>query len=305
MNSLVSVVIATRNRPNQLRSCLQSLIKSKLKPLEIIVVDQSTNSESKNVISAIDHNLIRYFKLQSRGKSKSLNFGINKTKGELIAFTDDDCLVDLNWVGNIQDTFQKNSSIAGVFGQILPYKPQAHEGKICPSIFLNHQKKIISKPCLHWQQIGFGSNMAFRKKVFKKEGKFKTWLGPGSIDSNAEDAEFSLRLLLKGYKILYNPKIKVRHNRWLSKTEFNKLYLSYACGELACYGYFNFQGQQFAHKVVVNNFKDSYGELKKSVKKMITFKTNSVNTLLDELKKLVFRLRGLIVAYYFSKTDCF
>jgi hypothetical protein len=128
-------------------------------------------------------------------------------------------------------------------------------------------------------------------------------LGSGSIALAAVDAEFTLRTLLKNYKILYSSKVKVCHNRWLTKEENRKQGLSYSCGETACYGYFALQGKKFAKKIVVKNFKDSYKNFKKSLELIFAFKKYGIEFFFHSLQELIFRLRGLIVALYFSKKD--
>jgi len=103
--------------------------------------------------------------------------------------------------------------------------------------------------------------MAFKKEVFNKIGDFREWLGPGSIGSNAEDAEFALRCLIKGYKLFYDPNIVVYHNCWLTKKLFRKRRLSYICGEVACYSYLGFCGLQLGRRVAKNNLKESFHKL--------------------------------------------
>jgi len=302
---MLSITISTYNRQYLLKNSLQSFKNSSFNNYEIIVIDQSQNNLSQFITKSLNFNSIniRYFKIKRRNLSYARSLGVKLSKGNIVAFTDDDCIVSKNWLKNIVQTFKKNQDIVGVFGKVLPYKPQLKKGKICPCTFLNNQKRIISKPCLHSKNIGFGNNMAFRREIFEKVGRFKEWLGPGSIGSNAEDAEFALRILSKGYKILYNPKIKAYHNRWLTKEEFRKQQLSYACGEVACYGFFAFQGKKFAKRVMVNNFKDSYEKFRKSLELIFSLKKYGLLLFIHTLEEFYFRLRGLMISFYFSKRE--
>lgn len=161
------------------------------------------------------------------------------------------------------------------------------------------------KPCLHYQRIGFGNNMAIRASVLREIGRFKEWLGPGSIGGNAEDAEIALRMLVKGYKILYNPNMLVYHNKWLNNKEMKKQNLSYICGEMACYGYFHFHGRRFASPVIRSNLRDSYHGFRQIIKRIVSLRW-SFALLTDtygEFLKVVYRVRGLLVARYFSLVD--
>lgn len=298
---MISIVISTKNRLDQLKKCLRGLIDNTYKDFEIIIVNQGDDRKIRTIISRQRKIglLIKYFRFDKGGLARARNFGIRRSRGDVITFTDDDCITDKDWLKNIYLSFQKYKNIVGVFGKVFPFKPKLNKNKICPCTFLNNKERVIIKPCLHLKYIGFGNNMAFRKEIFDKIGGFKTWLGPGSIGSNAEDAEFALRCLLKGYKILYDPQVIVYHNRWLSKEEYCKQYLSYSCGEVACYGYFAFQGHKFAKSVIKNNFKDSYKKFIKSFQLIFSFKKYGLRLFFYSLKEFYFRLRGFIVGWYF------
>ncbi len=265
-SSNISVIIATKNRSNQLDRCLNALLNSVIKPLEIIIVDQSTNSKTKDLVFKFNNNSLKYSHLNSNGKSKSLNYAIPLAKGDILAFTDDDCLVSKNWIGAIIKSFKKNKSISLCFGKTLPYQPKKHKNEVCPCTFEKDSDKftITQKPCKHWETVGFGNNMAIKASIFKKVGLFKEWLGPGSIGSNAEDAEIINRCLVGGYKIGYEPAMKVHHNKWLNAKEMNKQEWSYICGGMACYGYFAYDGNKFAKKIIEDNLRYVFWDLKES-----------------------------------------
>ena len=299
----LSIIICTYKRVKKLEKCLQSILHQKIKYIEILVIDQNEGNQLKAIIKKINNPLVRYFHIKKHGLSFARNYGINLAKGKILAFTDDDCIVDKNLLKNIYLSFQKNKQIIGIFGKVFPYRSELNKGKTCPCTFSNNKKRLITKPFLHSKYIGFGNNMAFRRKIFIKIGGFKEWLGVGSIGKSAEDAEFVLRVLLKGYKVLYNPKVKVYHNRWLTKEQFRKQCLSYSCGEVACYGYFCFQGLKLGKQVVVNNFKDSYWKFRKAIKSILFLRKGAVKLLFNSLEELFYRVRGLVVGAYFSKKE--
>lgn len=297
----ISVLIPTRNRPEKLKDCLNSVLVNKFRTFEIIVVDQSSDSSTEKAVKHINSKKVIYIRMKARGKSKALNLGLKKTSGEIIAFTDDDCVVSKTWLKNIFLSFQKNKDIIGLFGKILPFEPRLNRGKICPCTFLKKTETIIEKPCLHWKNIGFGGNMSFRKNVFEKVGNFREWLGPGSCGLAAVDAEFALRVLLCDFKILYNPHIRIYHNCWLSSNDIEKKALFYSCGEVACYGYFAFKGLEFGKVVLKDNFNFSLRKLKVGLKSLILFKKHARGLIKNSLLELFFKLRGFMVGFYFSK----
>ena len=247
MPSLISIIIVSRNRQKQLLTCLTEISKSSYPYFEIIIVDQSSNNHYlniKNRLKKISKN-VSYYKMSKKGKSKGINFALKIARGDIIAFTDDDCLVDSHWLRNIARSFTKNENVVGVFGKTNAHQPEKHSAQICPCTYDKGKQSVIKKAGPHWDEIGFGNNMAYRKTVFTELGGFKEWLGPGSIGSNAEDAEFSLRVLINNKILLYNPSMLVNHNRWLSLEEYNKQRLSYICGELACYNYLSNKNHKF------------------------------------------------------------
>ena len=300
---MITIVTSTRNRPEKLRNSIISLFNNTYENYEIIIIDQSIDNTIKLVVKKIKNDKIRYIKKPGSGKAWAINLALQESSGEILTVLDDDCIADKNWLNNIRQSFEKNKNISGLFGRILPYKPKLHQREICPCIFLSKQKKIIDKPCVHWQNIGFGNNMAFKREIFGKVGVFKEWLGAGSLSKSAEDAEFSLRCLIKGYKLLYNPKMIVYHNRWLTEEEHRRQCLFYSCGEVACYGYFGFQGVELGKKVVRKNFKNSYEKFEKSLELIFSFNKYGLRLFFHSLREFYFLIRGLAVGWYFSKKD--
>ncbi len=293
---MISVCVNTRDRPEALKQCLQSILKNRFQDFEIIIIDQSTIYSK-----IIDHPKIRYFRDRHHGTGKAKNLAISKALGNIISFTDDDCVVPDNWLELISSSFNENADIKVVFGKVLPYKPLSHVGKICPCIFENRRTDIIRKPCLHSRNIGFGNNMAFKRDLFEKIGGFKEWLGPGSIGQNAEDAEYAQRVLLNNYQILYNPKVKVHHNRWLTGKESSQQSLVYLCGEMACYGYLGLGGLTLGKEVVTDRFHFLSAEIFASWKRFI--KLEGQSPLVKSLQKVIYASWGLILALVYSYLD--
>ena len=108
----ISVIIATYNRSAILNEALKSVFSQKRiqdTEYEVIVVDNNSVDQTKNTVLAMmkDHSAgnLHYWFQPVQGKSAALNLGIEKAKGKIIAFTDDDVLVDKNWLSSIRDCF--------------------------------------------------------------------------------------------------------------------------------------------------------------------------------------------------------
>lgn len=282
----ISVIIITKDRSDHLKNLLTSLKENSFTNFELIIVDQSKKEQiSDKVLEILNvFQKVIYLKSKQSGKSKGLNLAIKVSSCPLIAFTDDDCLPDKYWINNIIEAFRRNNKVIALFGRTIPYQPKKHIGLLCPATFDHRNTRFVTKPCKHWEKIGFGNNMAWRKKFFNKFGLFKEWLGPGSIGSNAEDAEISLRALINKQMIMFEPRMKIYHNKWLNKEQHQRQTLSYTCGEMACYGHFLYRNKlPIAREVVVENFLNIINDFKNNKDKIFS------------LKKTTYKLFGLLV----------
>lgn len=110
--NLISVIICTYNRHESLKDTLNSLITQERDgsfDYEVIVVDNNSNDETKRIVNAYElqaNDKLKYLFEPKQGKSYALNRGILESRGEAIAFTDDDAVADRNWVREIWLTFK-------------------------------------------------------------------------------------------------------------------------------------------------------------------------------------------------------
>jgi len=216
----VTVILCTYNRSERLRRALQSLESSAVPESvdwQVLVVDNNSQDDTRSVIQgfcARGHDKFRYLFESRQGKSFALNTGIREAGGDILAFVDDDVEVDQFWLARLTSTLQ-NGLWAGAGGRILP------EQGFAPPPWLNKDEKNALAPLalfdlgeeageLH--EAPFGTNMAFRRKMFEKYGGFRVDLGPqpGSEIRN-EDTEFGLRLLAAGERFWYEPAAIVYH----------------------------------------------------------------------------------------------
>ena len=96
---LVSIIIITHNHGNYLGDCLKSLLNQTYKNIEIIVVDDASTDNTRNVVESMISKKIKYFHFRKhKGVALSRNVGIENALGEFIFFTDADCEPVKNWV---------------------------------------------------------------------------------------------------------------------------------------------------------------------------------------------------------------
>src|SRR5688572_15917853 len=107
----VSVVLCTRNRHDSLRNAIQAILGSELRDFGLIVVDQSDGDVTEGIVEEVCRNDKRvcYVKDLNRGASSARNVGLGRSKGKIIAFTDDDCMACPDWLGTLSSALEADS----------------------------------------------------------------------------------------------------------------------------------------------------------------------------------------------------
>ena len=227
----LSVVVCSFNRSESLRRMLKSLQEMVIPDhlsCEVIVVDNNSDDDTRLVFEEIEKHFelkIRYVFEDKKGLSHARNRGIKEAGGEIIAFTDDDVIVDKHWIKNIDKAFKEYDDVVCVGGKILPIWEIPRPKWLKPDLYgylalLDKGDSAVYMDALDiW-----GANFAVKSEMFKKYGLFDTNLGrtPKKIYSG-EEAEFLKRLQNAGEKILYYPLSIVHH--YISANRISKQYM--------------------------------------------------------------------------------
>jgi GT2 family glycosyltransferase len=215
----ISVVVCTRDRPQQLEQCLRSLQNLTVAPKEILVVDSAPSSDAtRNLVAQLPN--VRYVLEPQPGLSRARNTGIVQTSGDLIAFTDDDVVVHPDWIWRLQQGFA-TSKVMVVTGLAIAAElkttaqwtfekrnsfNQGYQTRIFDDQFFEGMKhRGVPVWC-----IGAGANMAVRRKAIDQVGGFDPRLGAGASGCS-EDSEFWYRILAAGWLCRYEPTAVVYH----------------------------------------------------------------------------------------------
>jgi len=212
----VTVVVCTRNRPDLLGRCLARLGDLAPQPLEILVVDQSDGSESGEVVRRHQPQIpgLKWIPTSSRGLSRARNLAVRESRGEVLAFTDDDCLARRDWVGALARAFSGEEELAAVTGGSLPEPSDCADPRIlAATTWHSAEPRVYTRP-VDPSTVGGGFNLSVRKSWLDRIGPFDPELGAGGRYRSAEDTDLIHRLLLRGGKIRYDPEVIVAHLPW-------------------------------------------------------------------------------------------
>jgi len=228
----ISVIICTYNRCESLERTLKSFTEISTpegSSWELILVDNNSKDKTKILVEEFKKNCklnIEYIFEEKPGLSHARNQGIKQAKGEIIAFTDDDVIVDRYWLSNIERAFEEHD-VSCVGGKILPIWEIPKPEWLIPQ--LHYILALLDrgdKPFYLESPIIWGANFSLKADIFGKYGGFDTNLGriPGRLFAG-EETEFARRILNEGEKILYDPNAVVYHyipSDKISKRYFRK-----------------------------------------------------------------------------------
>ena len=117
--NLVSVIIITRNHSEYLSRCLESVLNQSYKNFEIIFIDHNSLDNTAEVIQSFKSEKLKYFLYKEKENIAAVrNFGIKKSQGDYVFFTDSDCMVTKNWIEEGMNILSKNE-VAGVEGKTV------------------------------------------------------------------------------------------------------------------------------------------------------------------------------------------
>jgi len=207
----VTICIVTRNRANQIPTTLRSVAALRHDDWDAVIVDQSQDDDTHQSVLRVvgEDRRFRYLRSRSTGSSVARNIAIAEASGPLLAFTDDDCDVALDWLDRLEPYFQANEDVGLVYGSVVAGPHDKRCGFI-PDYPVDHFKRVDG-PGQKWRVGGIGANMACRLETLRLVGGFDEVLGSGgSLHANL-DGDLAYRMLKAGYAVLNVPDAIVIH----------------------------------------------------------------------------------------------
>ena len=220
---LVSFLIITHNRCEDLAEVLESILNQNYSSLEVIVIDNNSTDKTEEMFRNVFYNPnIRYIKMsENLGVSGGRNIAIAKASGEILITLDDDAILrDSNSTRKIVDRLNYETDVGILAFKIVNY----YTGDLQKNAFPNRNKK--RNPDIEFETTWYiGAGHAIKREVYKNVGMYGDFNPWGS-----EELDFSLRAIDFGYKIIYFPSVTVHHKispkgRISSQTQFKALAL--------------------------------------------------------------------------------
>ncbi len=204
----ISVVVPTRNRPDHAAACARELLACGGFD-QVVFVDQSDDEKTEAVLTSLGDSRVRCIRSSLRGATNGRNVGIESSKGDIIAFTDDDCRVPRDWIARILDIFGSDPEAAVVCGRVrVPPEIQERGFAIGFEPHVREWQHRFPPPETDW---GITANLSARRSVFDRVGKFDAFLGPGAPLLCGEEPDFLFRVLKAGMKVVNAKEVVVDH----------------------------------------------------------------------------------------------
>jgi glycosyltransferase involved in cell wall biosynthesis len=250
-----SVIVITRNRSASIPEALEALSKLNYPDFEVIVVDSSDEAEKIKTAEVAARFGAKYVFEPRRGQALARNTAIPIATGEILAFTDDDCIPSPDWLAKKAENFS-DPAVWACTGRVVQHTREG-AGDLFEEVAgqdLGTTKRVFTRDDLNFGVgvllanamkvfakhmksgapvpwcLGHGSSMAFRREAFRQNGGFDERYGWGQPFGGCEDIEIFYRTLKSGHKLVYEPAAVIRHKHRFSAEEvFRTRYIySYA-----------------------------------------------------------------------------
>ncbi|KWX56522.1 glycosyltransferase family 2 protein [Mycobacterium sp. NAZ190054] len=220
----ITVVICTRDRVAMLRTALESVRAVDYPNFEVVVVDNAAATDAtRRYVESLADPRVRVVDEPRPGLSRARNTGLLAATGEVVAFTDDDVVVDPHWLSAVARGFRRGPSVACVSGIVpaaeLRTPAQVYfDGRVGWSACLRARVFDRAAPPADIPlfpfavgHYGTGANFAVDRDVAVGLGGFDEALGAGSPAGGGEDLDMFFRVLDAGGQLVYDPAAVVWH----------------------------------------------------------------------------------------------
>jgi GT2 family glycosyltransferase len=211
---LISVCVGSI-RAKTLPHLVDSILGQTYRSWELIVAAQGSDPSLYSYLHDVSSRggRIRSLHMPGLGRSRALNAATASARGEIFAFTDDDCVASPDWLALMCDSFAREPSVGIVAGNLVPSPRPRFQPSVCPATFsIDHIHRPVDAPDgapagWYWG----GANVAVRRATFEYVGPYDDYLGPGTDFPAAEDTDYGLRAEALGVEMWTRPQLVIHH----------------------------------------------------------------------------------------------
>lgn len=224
----ITVVLATRNRAETLARCLASVFACDYPDFDVVVVDNAPSDDTtrdlvEELVSTTDHPL-RYVREDRPGLARAHNAALPYVIGSIVAFTDDDVVVEPSWLSAVVRGFARADNVACVTGMIAAAEletPAQRWIEAYAGYGKGDQPRVFDlgpnrpdDPLFPFTAgtMGSGANMAFRTAYLREIGGFPDSLGAGTLAKGGDDLAAFHEVVMRGYQLVYEPAAIIHHH---------------------------------------------------------------------------------------------
>ena len=241
----VTVVIATRDRPERLMRNLDSIVELAYPNFDVVVVDNDPSTDATAKLMAercVTQERLSYVREDQRGLAAAHNCGLRVASGSIIAFTDDDVLVDRHWLAELVVPFVDHPEVAGAAGLILPAEletPSQRMLEIHGRFGKGFEPRLYDlgpnrpdDPLFPFAagKLGSGASMAFETEWLRKLGGFDPATGVGTAAMGGDDLLALFRVIASGRALAYRPGSLVWHHHHRDEEALRRQAYGYGVG---------------------------------------------------------------------------
>lgn len=199
---MVSIVIPAYNAERTMGDCLKALSEQDFKgDYEVIVVDDGSTDSTPDIASGFQN--VRLIRQENAGPAAARNNGAKEAKGDIILFTDSDCVPEGDWMSQMMRSFEGDPGISGVKGR---YRTRQKE-LIARFVQLEYEDKYDYMERHKYIDFIDTYSAGFKKDVFLQMQGYDSEFPVAC----AEDIELSYRMSRQGHRMVFNPRAVVYH----------------------------------------------------------------------------------------------
>lgn len=252
MSITPSVVVCTRDRNPWLRKTIASILATLPDGVQLVLVDQGQEAHCMDVLDEMPDaaRRVTLVRSEAHGAGPARNDGARAASGDLLIYTDDDCVVPDGWVDSWCRLFEAEPDLGIAFGRVTTplYDPSAGYIPSFEPIDGRHGIEIFKRGA---GAIGLGGNMAVRRDALQLIGGFDELLGAGSPYPAAEEVDIGYRVAQAGYRVALTTSPCVIHYGYRSHAAGFELMQRYVFGTAGMYMKHVRSGDYFALRLLL------------------------------------------------------